>query len=58
MTPFSRIDLDDIIDARKAGNEIHLITRDGRLIRLPFNDATLDIYWKVKIRNRRRAFGL
>ena len=52
------LDLDDILDAQLHRNAVYLLLRDGRRLTLPYTRETVELYWKVKIRNRRRAFGL
>jgi len=52
------LDMDDIIDAYIQGSNIHLLLRDGRHLVLPYTPSTRELYWRIKIRNRRRAFGL
>ena len=59
MQPYpSSLNDDDILDAELHWNEIHLILRDGRRLVLPRSPRHMELYWRVKIRNRRRAFGL
>lgn len=54
----THIDLDDVLDAHIKHGEVHLLLRNGDIIRLPYTRNTLELYWRIKIRNRRRAFGL
>ena len=51
------INKDDVIDAYLQDGQVILILRDGSVVRLPYSVAS-SLYWEVKIRNRRRAFGL
>ena len=52
------LDLDDILDAHIRRNTVQLLLRDGRRLVLPYTRRTAELYWKIKIRNRRRAVGL
>ncbi len=52
------INVDHIDDARLENGFIVFSLRDGRRLRIKMCRESLELYWKVKIRNRRRAFGL
>ncbi|AEM39380.1 hypothetical protein Pyrfu_1523 [Pyrolobus fumarii 1A] len=52
------LNIDDILDVERRGNTLIVYTRDGELLNLPYNSVTASLYWEIKIRNRRRAFGL
>jgi len=46
----------DIIDAKIVKDKVLFLTKKG-IIELELNKAK-DLYWKIKLRNRRKAFGL
>lgn len=46
----------DIIDAKIVEDKVLFLTKKG-IIELELNKAK-DLYWKIKLRNRRKAFGL
>ena len=53
------INLDEVDDAEITGDLILLKLRNGDTIQLPVEKPEArQLYWQVKIRNRRRAFGL
>ncbi len=52
----SNISIDDVLDAKRIKDKVILYTKNG-VIEMEFKKAK-DIYWRVKIRNRRKAFGL
>ncbi len=52
----NNISIDDVLDAKRIKDKVLLYTRNG-VIEMDFEKAK-DIYWRVKIRNRRKAFGL
>lgn len=46
----------DIIDAKIVKDKVLFLTKKG-IIELELSKAK-DLYWKIKLRNRRKAFGL
>lgn len=46
----------DIIDAKIVKDKVLFFTEKG-MIELELNKAK-DLYWRIKLRNRRKAFGL
>ncbi len=50
--------LDDIVDAEIHGDKIYFLTTTGKMLEAQLTPRARDLYWKVKLRNRRRAFGL
>ncbi|OWJ55270.1 hypothetical protein Pdsh_00100 [Pyrodictium delaneyi] len=52
------IPLDAISDAWIQHGYIYLQLANGKILSIPANKHTTSIYWEVKLRNRRRAFGL
>lgn len=46
----------DIIDAKIVNDKVLFLTKKG-VVELELNKAK-DLYWEIKLRNRRRAFGL
>ncbi len=50
--------LDDIVDAEIHGDKIYFLTANGKVFETTLTPVTRDLYWEVKLRNRRRAFGL
>jgi hypothetical protein len=52
------IPLEEVDDARLDGDHVELRLRSGKLVRLRLEPETLELYWAIKLRNRRRAFGL
>ncbi len=52
------VPLDEVDDARISGDHVVLRLRSGRLLRMKLGREALELYWRVKLRNRRRAFGL
>ncbi len=50
-------DPEQVDDAYLHGDMVILKLRNGGTLALPYHVAS-SIYWEVKIRNRRRAFGL
>ena len=60
-TPPSRgyiLDEQGIIDIIERTHTYVIIKRDGSVETLPKDQVPRTIFWKIKIRNRRRAFGL
>ncbi len=53
-----KLNLDNVLDARLEENVVKLLLADGNAIALPATKENLELYWSIKIRNRRRAFGL
>ena len=51
-----KLDLNNILDATLVKGKIRFLTKDG-IIELTGRKAR-ELYWKVKLRNRRKAFGL
>jgi len=51
------LDLDNVIDAKIKNGKIVLITRNGK-VELEDNRRNRELYWSIKLRNRRKAFGL
>ncbi len=49
---------EDILDAELRASRVYIILRDGRRLELPASKQHIELYWRVKIRNRRRAFGI
>jgi hypothetical protein len=52
------INLNDIIDAELHDDAIYLVTVSGKIIRINITPQTRELYWQIKIRNRRKAFGI
>ncbi len=53
------ISVEDVDDAQILDNQIILLMKSGEILRLPAEKPEArHLYWQVKIRNRRRAFGL
>jgi len=46
------------VDARLVGRKIVFTLRSGGQLVLDYSPDVAELYWEVKIRNRRRAFGL
>ena len=57
-TSYSDIPLESINDAWIQRGYIYLQLVNGRILALPADKHATTLYWEVKIRNRRRAFGL
>jgi hypothetical protein len=54
-----KIDLDEVDDAEIISGLVLLKLRNGETVRLPLEKPEArQLYWQVKLRNRRRAFGL
>ncbi len=51
-----KLDLNNILDATLVKGKILFLTKEG-IIELTGKKAR-ELYWKVKLRNRRKAFGL
>jgi len=51
------LDLDNVIDAKIKNGKIVLITRNGK-VELEDNRRNRELYWSIKLRNRRKVFGL
>jgi len=51
------LDLDNVIDAKIKNGKIVLITRSGK-VELEDNRRNRELYWSIKLRNRRKVFGL
>ena len=54
----SNLPLEAISDAWIQRGYVYLQLIDGRILAVPADKHATSIYWEVKIRNRRRAFGL
>ncbi len=52
------VTLDYIRDAKIEGDHIKMELADGRILVLPVTREHMELYWSIKLRNRRRAFGL
>lgn len=50
--------LSHIVNAEIHGDKLYLIMDDGTVVSKPLTSEAKEIYWAVKIRNRRKAFGL
>ncbi len=50
-------DPEQVDDAYLHGDTVIFKLRNGDTLALPYHVAS-NIYWEVKLRNRRRAFGL
>lgn len=50
--------LEDLVDAEIHGDRIYFITSTGKVLEARSSPRTRDLYWRIKLRNRRRAFGL
>ena len=53
-----RLDEQGIIDIIERAHIYVVIKRDGSVETLPKDVVPRAIFWRIKIRNRRRAFGL
>ncbi len=51
-----KLDLNNILDATLVRGKILFLTKEG-IIELTGKKAR-ELYWRVKLRNRRKAFGL
>ncbi len=51
------LNLNNIIDAKIKNGKIVLITINGK-IELEDNKKNRELYWSIKLRNRRKVFGL
>jgi uncharacterized protein len=52
------IDLSEIVDAMIRDRHVIIFLRNGKSIKLQRTSQALKVYWDVKLRNRRRAFGI
>lgn len=57
-TGLNSIHIDDIVDAEMRGDKIYFITTTGDILETRSSPMTRDLYWEIKLRNRRKAFGL
>jgi hypothetical protein len=58
-SPRLRININEVDDAEIISGLVLLKLKNGETIKLPAEKPEArQIYWQVKIRNRRRAFGL
>jgi len=49
---------EDLVDAEIRGDRIYFITSTGKILETRSSPKTRDLYWRIKLRNRRKAFGL
>ncbi len=49
---------EDLVDAEIRGDRIYFITSTGKVLETSSSPKTRDLYWRIKLRNRRKAFGL
>jgi hypothetical protein len=52
------IDTNTIADAEMRTEYVVLLLRDGRRLVLRADPVARELYWRIKLRNRRSAFGL
>ena len=55
---FKQLDLSLVEDARLDHDRVVFKLRTGQELTAKLCQETLELYWQVKLRNRRRAFGL
>ncbi len=52
------IDTDEIDDAILKGERILLKYKDGTTLEIDSSEQALQLYWEIKLRNRKKAFGI